>query len=106
QTSALYLREVPVTPMKRSRSAVLRFFSLIFLVIKHLGGYVAYAVLRSLHLARPGKPGTIWSDISRPARTRLFFQEVSGAFIKLGQILAMRVDFLPEAYIHELLKLL
>ncbi|MBZ5615788.1 MAG: hypothetical protein LAO23_17415 [Acidobacteriia bacterium] len=37
---------------------------------------------------------------------RLFLQEVDGAFLKLGQILAMRVDFLPEEYIRELLKLL
>lgn len=37
---------------------------------------------------------------------RLFFEETGGAFIKLGQILALRYDLLPPAYTDELLKLL
>lgn len=43
---------------------------------------------------------------SRPQRLRLFFEESGGAFIKLGQILALRRDFLPMEYTLELLKLL
>ena len=92
--------------MKRSRSALLRFFYLVFLLTKHLGGYVIYSLLRRIRVARPSSGGGVWSDLSRPARVRLFFQEVDGAFIKLGQILAMRVEFLPEEYTQELLKLL
>jgi len=43
---------------------------------------------------------------SRPYRFRLFFERAGGAFIKLGQILAMRHDFLPPEYTEELLELL
>src|SRR3989344_4768951 len=41
-----------------------------------------------------------------PARLRIFFEKSSGAFIKLGQILALRQDFLPMGYTAELLSLL
>lgn len=44
--------------------------------------------------------------LTRPRRLRLFFEESGGAFVKLGQILALRRDFLPEKYTLELLKLL
>jgi predicted unusual protein kinase regulating ubiquinone biosynthesis (AarF/ABC1/UbiB family) len=93
-------------PKKKSRSAIRRLFFIVFQLIKHLGGYLVYATLRRLRLARPSRRGGIWSDLSRPVRVRLFIQEVDGALIKFGQILAMRVDFLPEDYIAELLKLL
>jgi len=45
-------------------------------------------------------------NLSRPEKFRLFFEKTGGAFIKLGQILALRQDFLPSEYISELLKLL
>lgn len=41
-----------------------------------------------------------------PVRLRIFFERLGGAFIKLGQILALRHDFLPLPYIAELLNLL
>lgn len=44
--------------------------------------------------------------LTRPHRLRLFFEESGGAFVKLGQILALRRDFLPAEYTLELLKLL
>ncbi|MEK7585304.1 MAG: AarF/UbiB family protein [Patescibacteria group bacterium] len=44
--------------------------------------------------------------ISRPVRFRLFFEEAGGAFLKLGQILSLRHDFIPLAYANELLNLL
>lgn len=43
---------------------------------------------------------------SGPTRFRLFFERSGGAFIKLGQILALRDDFLPFSYTRELLILL
>lgn len=43
---------------------------------------------------------------SRPERFRIFFERAGGAFLKLGQILAMRQDFLPPEYTEELLNLL
>jgi len=44
--------------------------------------------------------------LTGPSRLRIFFERAGGAFIKLGQILALRQDFLPFSYISELLKLL
>jgi len=44
--------------------------------------------------------------LTRPQRLKLFFEESGGAFVKLGQILALRRDFLPSEYTLELLKLL
>jgi ubiquinone biosynthesis protein len=41
-----------------------------------------------------------------PEKLRLFLEKAGGAFIKLGQILALRQDFLSQRYIVELLKLL
>lgn len=43
--------------------------------------------------------------ISGPERLRLFFEEAGGAFVKFGQILSLRQDFLPFSYIVELFKL-
>lgn len=44
--------------------------------------------------------------LTRPQRLKLFFEESGGAFVKLGQILALRRDFLPAEYTFELLNLL
>ncbi|MEK7505122.1 MAG: AarF/UbiB family protein [Patescibacteria group bacterium] len=41
-----------------------------------------------------------------PIRLRLFFEHLGGAFLKLGQILSLRLDLLPAAYASELLNLL
>jgi len=49
---------------------------------------------------------SLLSGISGATRIRHFLQDVDGVFIKIGQIMAMRVDFLSDAYIQELLKLL
>ncbi|HET6317481.1 MAG TPA: AarF/UbiB family protein [Chloroflexota bacterium] len=56
-------------------------------------------VLPALPLRRgPHKPGA--------ERTRKALEELGGAWVKLGQMLAMRFDLLPAAYCEELLKLL
>jgi predicted unusual protein kinase regulating ubiquinone biosynthesis (AarF/ABC1/UbiB family) len=43
---------------------------------------------------------------SRPVRLRLAFEELGGAWIKFGQMLALRFDLLPAVYCDELFKLL
>ncbi|MBI4691970.1 MAG: AarF/ABC1/UbiB kinase family protein [Candidatus Terrybacteria bacterium] len=43
--------------------------------------------------------------LTGPVRLRIFFEQAGGAFVKLGQILALRQDFLPLPYIAELLNL-
>jgi len=46
-----------------------------------------------------------YQQLSNPERLRLAFEELGPTFIKFGQILSTRPDFLPPAYIHELEKL-
>src|SRR3989344_268966 len=42
---------------------------------------------------------------SLPERIRLSFEELGGAFVKLGQLLSLRPDLLPQPYIEEFKKL-
>ncbi|MEK9184044.1 MAG: AarF/UbiB family protein, partial [Patescibacteria group bacterium] len=44
--------------------------------------------------------------LTGPQRLRTFFERAGGGFIKFGQILALRQDFIPPSYANELLKLL
>src|SRR3989344_340836 len=44
--------------------------------------------------------------LTRPIRFRMFFEQTGGAFLKLGQILSLRQEFIPPAYANELLNLL
>ena len=60
-----------------------------------------------------GKYGSIFilskygfKKIDKPKFLRRFFEEASGAFIKFGQLLAMRVDVVSREYSIELLSLL
>ena len=41
-----------------------------------------------------------------PVRMRLALEQLGGAWVKLGQMLALRFDLLPAAYCDELFKLL
>ncbi len=45
-------------------------------------------------------------DVDPPVRLRLALERLGGAWVKLGQMLAMRLDILPAAYCDELFKLL
>jgi predicted unusual protein kinase regulating ubiquinone biosynthesis (AarF/ABC1/UbiB family) len=53
----------------------------------------------------PALPGRR-HKLSRPERTRAALEQLGGAWVKLGQMLALRFDLLPAAYCEELLKLL
>lgn len=61
---------------------------------------------RLFHILKTAVKILFKPKLTRPQRLRLFFEESGGAFIKLGQILALRRDFLPAEYALELLKLL
>jgi ubiquinone biosynthesis protein len=61
--------------------------------------FVLFYILPALHL-----PGS--DRRSGPVRVRLAFEQLGGAWIKLGQMLALRFDLLPSAYCDELFKLL
>ena len=60
--------------------------------------FTRYFVLPRLPFRGTPEPGAV--------RVRLAIEELGGAWIKLGQMLAMRFDLLPPAYCSELLKLL
>ncbi|MFV2064240.1 MAG: ABC1 kinase family protein [Chloroflexota bacterium] len=47
-----------------------------------------------------------YADVAGSVRVRLALEELGGAWVKLGQMLAMRLDLLPLAYCDELFKLL
>ncbi len=64
-----------------------------------IGVAVRYYLAPSVHFGRGKVP-------SGPVRTRLALEELGGAWVKLGQMLAMRFDLLPAAYCNELFKLL
>ncbi len=49
-----------------------------------------------------GDPGRDAARHSRPVHLRLALEELGPTFVKLGQILSMRADLLPSAYIAEL----
>lgn len=51
------------------------------------------------------KPREQIEKLSRPERLRLAFEELGPTFIKLGQLLSTRPDFIPPDYLTELEKL-
>jgi len=68
--------------------------------VRHvLAVFYRYFIGPALHL-----PGA--DRRSGPERMRLAFERLGGAWIKLGQMLALRFDLLPAAYCDELFKLL
>jgi ubiquinone biosynthesis protein len=58
------------------------------------------------YLVRPVIPFRRGPTPGRPVRVRLALERLGGAWIKLGQMLAMRYDLLPAAYCDELFGLL
>ena len=61
---------------------------------------------RLFHILKTAFKVLLKPKLTKPQRLKLFFEESGGAFVKLGQILALRRDFLPADYTIELLKLL
>jgi ubiquinone biosynthesis protein len=68
-------------------------------VLQVIAVFGRYVGLPALPFRGPAKLGG-------PVRMRLALEELGGAWIKLGQMLAMRFDLLPAAYSDELFKLL
>jgi ubiquinone biosynthesis protein len=58
------------------------------------------------YFGAPALPFRPRDELGGPVRLRLAMEELGGAWIKLGQMLAMRFDLLPAAYSDELFKLL
>ena len=58
-----------------------------------------------IRIKRLRKEQERFQDLSSPVRLRLAFEELGPTFVKLGQILSTRPDFVPEEFIVELTKL-
>lgn len=89
-----------------------RYREIVRILVRHgLGGFVGPAdIARRMRRIVPGigastDPGRDAARASRPAHLRMALEELGPAFIKLGQVLSMRVDLLPPAYITELERL-
>ena len=63
-----------------------------------LAVFSRYFILPKLPFRAPPEPGAV--------RMRLAIEELGGAWVKLGQMLALRYDLLPAAYCDELFGLL
>ena len=67
-------------------------------------GHVLAVFLRLLIAPALGLPGS--DRRTGPVRLRLALEQLGGAWVKLGQMLALRYDLLPAAYCDELFGLL
>jgi ubiquinone biosynthesis protein len=63
-------------------------------------------MLRLMVLSLVFLPQLLFDGRRAPAVLRTYLQLCGGGFIKLGQLMAMRYDILPDAYCEELAKLL
>ena len=53
------------------------------------------------HIPLTHKPRYLQNKSEIPRRLRLAMEELSGAFIKLGQLLSLRADLIPKEYAQE-----
>lgn len=89
-----------------------RYRQIVRTLVRHgLGGVIGpVGIRRRVRRAIPGMatpldPAAGTTAEARPIHLRLAFEELGPTFIKLGQILSMRSDLLPPAYIAELERL-
>jgi predicted unusual protein kinase regulating ubiquinone biosynthesis (AarF/ABC1/UbiB family) len=75
-------------------------------LLRHLPRVWHVLVVLTAAFVAPVLPFRRGATPGGPARLRAAFEELGGAWIKLGQMLAMRFDLLPAAYCEELFKLL
>lgn len=81
---------------------VKRFFQIVIVMAGGLSPVIFFALLRLLTL------GLIRNlpEPNAPRAIRLMLERLGGAFVKYGQILAMRPDVIPREYVVELSRLL
>ena len=72
------------------------------ILMRHGGGYLLSVLVRHCHWLRPLCP----RPVHGPARLRMAFEELGGAFIKFGQMLALQPDILSLEYCNGLFDLL
>jgi len=99
--------------MKIYLDIIRRLTAICYIVCKHGLAFVVSSVLGIIRIKRFRAPLdnpkeefiSIFGYNPMQRRIRLLIEEIGGLFLKIGQIMSMRTDFLPDRYIHELLKL-
>ncbi|MFH1398640.1 MAG: AarF/UbiB family protein [Candidatus Woesearchaeota archaeon] len=76
-----------------------RLKQIIQVLFKYEFGYILHKTPLAIHLPRKTKTK------SNPANLRIAFEELGGAFIKLGQLLSLRPDLITKEYSEEFAKL-
>ena len=88
-----------------------RYAEIVAVLAKHGFGDVVHAakldrlVERGVSLVSAGRLRPEFEHLSRPPRLRKAMEELGPTFIKLGQVLAMRPDLIPQEWVEEFKKL-
>ncbi len=86
-----------------------RYGKIVDALVKYEFGYIAdrmgIANIRPLSSRLKKQKKVIKGSYSRPKNARLMLEELGPTYIKLGQILSMRQDFIPPEYAKEFAKL-
>ena len=85
-------------------ASVQRVVQILTVLFQHLVGY--FAAYRAPWLAPVARRCRQPLERSKPDRLRVMFEDLGGSFIKLGQMLALQPDMLPEEYCNALYDLL
>lgn len=91
-----------------SGGSIKRLNHIVNVLFKHELGYLIDRLGLKVHLPfqKRLQKKKFAKPVSVPSRLRLAMEELSGAFVKLGQLLSLRPDLVPEEYCNEFRKLL
>ena len=89
-------------PTKKEELQRLR--QIVQVLLRYEGDFIVEQ-LQLHHLLPPGWKPRKTKGIYQPRQLRLLFEELGASFVKLGQLLSLRTDLLPRAYVEELSRL-
>ena len=89
-------------PTKKEELQRLR--QIVQVLLRYEGDFIVEQ-LQLHHLLPPGWKPRKTKGIYQPRQLRLLFEELGASFVKFGQLLSLRTDLLPRAYVEELSRL-